>query len=390
MAAGLFLAALALLPWATLPAFPWLHPRAQWSDLVFAAAALLWGVDHVRAGTRPKVSLAAAGMALYLGMAALSFLHADPRPPSGAAKLLGMAMLVAWVLVTADLVPRIGMPAVAHTVAATTLATAAAALAGVGLFFVGVATPLVGTYGDLVPGAYARAQAALPHPNLLASFCVFAYGTITRDDAGLSPRLRRLTTAALGLTSLLTFSRGILALGLAMLFRYADTAPRRRRALGAAASLVMLFALLSGTNLAVDPTRPWEARFLETLSPRRQALVSSLETLRKHPWLGTGPGSSPGTKDGAPFDAHCTVLNVAATLGLPALLGFLIVPVALWRGRPRPTDLAIWGMLAGFALESLGHDIEDFRHLWVAFGLAAVGGDAGPSAVAPRANLSRV
>jgi hypothetical protein len=34
-------------------------------------------------------------------------------------------------------------------------------------------------------------------------------------------------------------------------------------------------------------------------------------------------------------------------------------------------------MLAGFALESLGHDVEDFRHVWIALGLAA----------APRATL---
>ena len=146
-------------------------------------------------------------------------------------------------------------------------------------------------------------------------------------------------------------------------------------------------AFLSWTNVAVDPTRPWEARVIETPSPRRQAFVSSLDTLRKHPLFGIGPGSSPGTSDGVPFDAHCTVLNVAASLGLPALVGLLLVPWGRWRDRPRPTDRATWGMLAGFALESLGHDVEDFRHVWVALGLAAVASAPGPAAVDRRATL---
>ncbi len=385
--AFLYVATLALLPWATVPPFPWLHPRAQWSDVVFAATTLLWVVDRARQRAWPKIGLAEMGMAMYLAMAVLSLLQADPRPSSGAAKLVGMAMLAALALITADLVPRIGFPAVAGTVAATAVVTAAVAVLGVGLFFAGVRSPFVGTYGDLTPGGYVRAQAALPHPNLLASFCVFAYGVVARDDAGLSPRLRKLTTAAIALMSLATFSRGILALGLAVLVRHAETPGRRRVAAIVAALFGLFLATLSWANVAVDPTRPWEARVLETHSPRRQALVSSLATLRAHPLLGTGPGRSPGTKDKAPFDAHCTVLNVAATLGLPALLGLLLIPLGRWRHRSRPTDRATWGMLAGFALESLGHDVEDFRHVWVAFGLAAVGNHRGPAEVGPRATL---
>jgi O-antigen ligase len=185
----------------------------------------------------------------------------------------------------------------------------------------------------------------------------------------------------------LTFSRGILALAIAALVRHAITPGRRFLAVFMAVLFGLFIAFLSWTNLAIDPTRPWEARLLETPSPRRQAFVSSLDSLRKHPLFGIGPGASPGTSDGVPFDAHCTVLNVAASLGLPALFGLLLVPWGRWRDRPQPTDRATWGMLAGFALESLGHDIEDFRHVWVAFGLAAVGSAPGPAPVGPRATL---
>jgi hypothetical protein len=348
---------------------------------------VFWVIDRVKSGARPRLGLAEAGMAIYLGTALLSLLHADPPPPSAGAKLLGMAMLVALAAVTADLVPRLGVVPVARTVALTTLATAGAAVAGVVLFQLGIPTAFVGTYGDLVPGPYARAQAGLIHPNLLASYCIFAYGLVTRDDASLSPLLRRLALGAVALTSVLTMSRGILALGLAVLVRHADTRPRRLRAAVAAVLLTALVAGLTATNLSLDPLHPADARVLETPSPRRQALATSLCTLARHPWLGTGPGSSPGTRDGEPFDAHLTVLNVAATLGLPALLGLALVPVGLWRRRSRPTDLATWGMLAGMALESLAHDIEDFRHVWVAFGLAAADLGADRSTSGPRATL---
>jgi hypothetical protein len=371
LAAVLYLVALVLLPWATVPRFPWLHEHAQWSDAVFAAAALVWALARAREGGWPKPSLFHLGLAVYLGAAALSLAHADPRPPAGLAKLLGMAMLVTLSVVTADLLPRLGAAAVARAVAATSLLTSVAAVVGVGLWEAGVSTFLVGTYGDLQPGAYARAQAALIHPNLLASFCVFGYGVASREDAALPPWLRRLTIAGLAVASLLTLSRGLLALGLAVLVRHADSAPRRRRAALAAAFLVAVVLTLSWLNLKIDPTRPLAAHLDDAPSPRRQALVSSFATLLAHPLLGTGPGTSPGRRDGAPFDAHCTPLNVAATLGLPALAGFLLVPLAAWRARPRPTDRATWGMLAAFALEGLGHDVEDFRHLWIAFGLAA-------------------
>ncbi len=355
--------------------------------MVFAGAVLLWVVGRARERSWPRIGVAGIGMAVYLGMAALSLLLADPRPERGGAKLIGLAMLVGLCVVTADLVPRIGFPAVARTVLLTTLVTSVLALIGVGLFYAGVRSPFVGTYGDLTPGAYARAQAALPHPNLLASFCVFAYGCVTRADAGLSRGWRRLAIMAVTLTSLSTFSRGILALAIAALVRHALTPGRRFFAVIIAVLFGLFMAFLSWTNLALDPTRPWEARFLETPSPRRQGIVSSLATLRAHPLLGIGPGGTTGTSQGAPFDAHCTVLNVAASLGLPALAGLLLIPWGRWHERARPTDRATWGMLAGFALESLGHDIEDFRHVWVAFGLAAVGRAAGPAAVDPRATL---
>src|SRR6266571_5190697 len=381
-AAGLlYLAALALLPWATRPRFPWLHAHAQWSDAVFAAAALLWGMDRLQRRPLFEPRLVHLGLAVYLGAAALSLLLAAPRAETGPAKLLGMAMLVALTLVTADLAQRPGMAAlIARTVAVTALLVAVAAVAGVALARLGIRTVLVGTYGDLAPGAYARAQAGFIHPNLLASFCIFAAGVVGREDAALPRGLRRLALGALFVAVLLTFSRAILGFGLATLIRRASTPGRRRLAAAYAVASLGVVVGLSAVHLSLDPARPLDARLLDDASPRAQAFVTAWAALRAHPWLGTGPGTSPALKDGLPFDAHCTPLNVAATLGLPALAGFALIPFALWRARGRPTDRATWGMLAGLALDGLAQDVEDFRHLWIAFGLA----DAGRANLKPR------
>jgi hypothetical protein len=54
------------------------------------------------------------------------------------------------------------------------------------------------------------------------------------------------------------------------------------------------------------------------------------------------------------------------------LVTFTALFVILWRKRRLPVDLALWGGLAGLAVDALAQDIEDFRHLWVLIGLAGV------------------
>jgi len=374
LAGLLFLATLALLPWGGIVRFRWLHENAQWSDALFALAALAWVAGLLATRRLPRVRMVHAGLALYLGWAALSLLAAEPRPAAGPAKLLGVAMLVALAVVTSEMMARPGMPAaVARTITATSLLTAVAAAVGVALSYFGHITPLVGTCGDLLPGPLSRAEGGFPHPNLLASWCVFASGVAAREDAGLSRRWRRVAQAALALTVLLTTSRAILAFGLSAAIRGATTPLRRRLVLVLAVLLVVVMAALTVSNVLVNPLRPWEARLSDEPSPRLQAALTSLHTLALHPLLGTGPGTSPGYRGRLPFDAHLTPLNVAATLGLPALLGLALAVFSLWRARSRPTDRATWGMLAGLGLDGLGQDIEDFRHVWVALGLADAG-----------------
>jgi hypothetical protein len=368
----LYIAALALLPWTWFPPFPWLHEHAQWSDVLFAAAAALWTVEQWRLRRIPRLRPAIAAIALYFLFALLSFLLTNPDQAASAWKLLGIAELCALAFITSDIAARpCAGRAIAWAVAATSIVTAAAAVAGLLLFYAGVETRLIGTYGDLEPSRwYARAQAGFFHPNLLASFSIFASAIIARTAAGLPARLRRTALAALWLTVFLTFSRGILAFLLAAAVR----SPRINRSRSLVYTLIAVtlavMATLSVWNLKVNPATPLDIQFDSQPSSRREAATSSLETLVAHPLTGSGPGTQPGSYRGGPFDAHSTPINIAATLGLPALIVFTSLVVILWRTRKRPTDLALWGGLAGLALDALAQDVEEFRHVWIMLGLA--------------------
>lgn len=373
---ALTLATLALLPWSWFPPFPWLHVHAQWSDALFAAAALCWLLDRWQPGGRPtwpRLRPAHLAMASYLGWAALSFCFAAPVRPPGAGKLLGMAELVALAVVTAELAGRPGVLArMARVVAWNSLAIAAAAAVGLALFYRGIPTLLIGTFGDL-PAApwYARVQAGMTHPNLLASYGLFAAALIAHEEAELPPALRRAALAATALTVLLTFSRAVLGFILGAVIRAVRTPRQRLAALLLAAASAAVILALSFRNLQLDPARPLPVRMVaDPPASRREGFASAWRTLARHPRWGSGPGSSPGARWGAPFDAHCTPLNVAATLGLPALGALVALMVMLWRGRDRPTDRATWSGLAGLGLDALASDVEDFRHLWVLIGLA--------------------
>jgi hypothetical protein len=381
LARVLYLATLALLPWAALVPFRRLHESALWTDVLFLLATILWAAALLRDGRLPRVRAVHAGLAAYLGWGLVSLAAASPRPEAGHAKLLGMAMLAALFVVTSDLMARPGMPrAVGWTIAATSLLAAAASVVGVALSAFGRITPLVGTCGDLLPGPLSRAQAGFPHPNLLASYCVFAFGAVEREDAGLPRAWRGVVRAALAVTVLLTTSRAILGFALAAAIRWAATPARRRFAAALAVALVLVMAGLTVVNVTFSPLRPWDVRELPGPSTRLEAAATSLAALAAHPLVGSGPGTSPGRRGALPFDAHLTPLNVAATMGLPALVALAFVVLALWRARSRPTDLATWGMLAGLGLDGLGQDVEDFRHVWLALGFADASRRGAPEA----------
>jgi hypothetical protein len=371
-AGALYVVAVAMLPWQWFPPFPWLHQHAQWGDVASAAAFVAWGIERARERPAWRPSPFQLACCVYLAFSAASLFLGNPQWREGLPKLLGVGELVALAVMGSDLAERLS-PWLARVVAANAVLVFAACVLGLVLNARGVETLLVGTYGELVPSpVYGRVEAGMFHPNLLANYCIFAAAVVAKRRDSLPKRLQSVARVALGVTVLLTFSRALLGFALAACWRCEGLRRRRWPLIALTVGSVLVVALLTRYNLVLDPTHPFAARLEDPVDwGRWLTLKPALTTMAHRPLFGCGLGRSPAEHDGVVFDAHLTPLNIAATLGLPALAAAAAVVVLAWRGRPRPTNVALWSGALGIALDALAGDVEDFRHVWVLLGLLA-------------------
>lgn len=372
-----YLLAVGLLPFRWLSPIAGIQQHAEWSDLLIAISALLWLGQRRRIGElgqayrRWQLPLAA-----YLGLACISAAVLVPAYGGSRTDLVLMAELAVFAILTADFAAEpVRRRLLVRVIVVSAMVTVALGAIGLILFYAHVRSGLTGVYGEqLTPSnIYTRIRAGLQSPPLLASFCIFASGLAASEDAGLSRRLRITTQICLGLLCAATVSRGLIGFLLAAILRGVAGWPRRRRLFVIATATVAAVGIIGFLTVGrLHVTAGGHAKVTYTVPDpgnRREAFSTSLTTLAHHPLFGVGPGALPGVNAGQPFRAHFTPLNIAATLGVPALVAFLSMLWLLWRDRRRPTDLALWGALAGMALDGLAQDIDHFRHLWVMFGL---------------------
>jgi hypothetical protein len=180
---------------------------------------------------------------------------------------------------------------------------------------------------------------------------------------------------------LLTLSRAaigfVAALAIRAGYRHRASRGARIAAVAFVAVCIASIAALTAGRLHLDPSDPSTASYtVPDPHNRREAMDTSLDTLAEHPVVGEGPGSLTGQNRGVPFRAHLTPLNIAATMGLPALAAMALLIATLWRNRARPTPITTWSGMAGLGIDSLAHDVDHFRHVWVMVGLADA--DRGP------------
>ena len=374
--------ALYLLALATI-GFKWLSPlssfqeTAGWTDVLVALAALAWLGEVARARSWPRPRLFHLALALWIAAGLLSLAFADAKGTGARNVLLMLELAVLAVLTSEFGSDRRGLRAIVVVIAGVSLVTAALAGLGLALFYAGESTSLIGAYGEqfIESDSYARVTGGFASPALLASFCVFASAVVAREDSPLSPRVTTLIQAALSGVVLLTFSRGasafFMAMGIRAAYHRLDLRAARRVAVLLVGTAVAILAVLSVGRLHLDPTRPSTVSY-EVPDPgnRRQAFDTGLDTLADHPVAGKGPGTYVSLNRGYPFRAHFTPLNVAATMGLPALAALVVLVLVLWRERRRPTPIATWSGLLALAVDGLAQDIEHFRHVWVMVGLA--------------------
>ena len=389
-------AAVAWLAGVALLAFRWGSPlsrvysNAILADAVFGVAVLVFALDRFEARRWPRPRPWHAWLAAYVAWTAVAALAAPDRTLALKTLLLVIELALLAAL-TAELasersVPRLLARVTLAAVAFTTLL----AVAALALFYAGHRTGLLGAYGEqFTPSnSYTRVRAGFESPPLLASWCIAASAILAWEPGELPRRWRIAGQVALTFLVLATLSRAALPFAAALVIRWAYGAAKPRRRLIAGASVtavVAILALLTIGRLHVDVAHPSSSTY-EVPDPgnRREAAVTSWHTFTAHPVVGNGPGSNPGRNRGLPFRAHLTPLGIAATAGLPALLALVGMSVALWKGRRRPTDIAIWSGLLALMLDGLAQDIDHFRHVWLLIGLAAVTTVRRPEVVSSR------
>ncbi len=370
---ALFLAALATLPFRWLSPLGSVYERAGWVDVFIAGAVVLWLAERAeawRAGERPRPRPWHWALAAYVLLAFISAAFSDDRSGALTNALLTAELALVAVL-TADFAADMRRrAAIAIVVLAGALITAALAAVGLTLFYAGVRTGLLGGYGDLVASDfYARVSAGFHSPPLLASYCIFASAVVAMRGNGLSAPWRHSAQVALAAVVISTFSRAVIGFFAALLTRLA--AEQRVRSLRIAAAGAVVGATVAMAMLTIEPTSLAGGIARERFGYRHDSVSSSWRTLGDHPIVGIGPGELPGIGRGVPVRAHLTPLNIAATLGIPALVALILTVALVWRERLRPTDVALWAGLLGLAIDGLGQDIDHFRHAWVLLGLAA-------------------
>ncbi|HEX5058600.1 MAG TPA: hypothetical protein VFV99_04530 [Kofleriaceae bacterium] len=357
--------------------FPPLPIRgAQLSDGIAGLGAPLVLATTLRIGgwsalvPSRAATVAAVGYALF---ACVSFATAG----GSAMRLLGYVWLVGFGFAVsvagqdADVAQRLRR---ALIVAA--LIGAVTGLVGAVLFWTGKPTGLLNIAGDLVPGNYPRIRGTLGRANALAG--LLATGLLLVGDV---PRRWRVPVAiVLAVALVFTFSRSWIALGASGAVWWLALTPKHTRMRDIAAVLVVLATIavmlaVSWLEIRVDPTRPFATTIGDGVGTRWIHLNDALSTISAHP-LGVGPGRA-ATYNG--WDAHFSPINIAAVIGIPAAIAFVVLfALALVRSirAARDGDIVFRGVAAAlvlFGIDALARDIEDQRALWVLLGLALVG-----------------
>ena len=349
----LLAAGIALISVATWPVLP--VRGAQLSDLVCAAGAALV------LAMRPPPLARMVGLGSYALAACLA--------GGSLVRLAGYGWVVVLALAVSVAEPRL----VRRALVVAALIGALTGLAGAVLYFAGKPTGLLNIAGDLVPGNYPRIRGTMMRANALAGLlatALFFLGDVPR-------RWRIAATATLLLALVFTFSRTWIALAAAAAVAWLALHDRHTRGRDLAAAAVVALAIavmlaVSWLNIRLDPTRPWDIEIVAGAGTRWIHLRDALATIAAHP-LGVGAGGT-ATADG--WDAHFTLANIAALVGIPAALAITgIVSHALVRAiraarGGNGSARAIAATLLLFCLDALARDIEDQRALWVVVGLA--------------------
>jgi hypothetical protein len=374
------LACFALIACAATAGIDWPAPagaeRVRYADLFAAAAALAFALSWVGRES-PAAWLRREGPRLWvggalgaaLGLAAWTALSAFAHGAGGSTALGALELAVVFGLAAA----LGGETAVRDRVLQAWMVGAAVAcavgLAAAGMVVAGMdPAPLHAGGGELGLGFR---PAGLCRTGMLAAWSLVPAVLLWLDGARLAGRARLPLLALLGTTLALTLTRTLLAVPFALLLA------SRRRGLRLAGGALLAAAALASLRIDVHGSAEPGIRW--------RIAASALERAAAHPLLGVGPDAG-AARAGWPrstdprytWDAHSTLLDVAATRGLPAAALFTAAAALAWRASRRApadsTQLALRAGLGAVLFDALTIDAADFRHLWLLLGLFAARG----------------
>jgi len=367
------LSQLALLAFVALMAVDVPRPFASvtFADLAMLLATVAWGVQWIaRSVELPSGAVLPCALGYLACAAASAIAHR-----SGGWKVIGLCELTAVLVVTSSLTEDEAF----RRRVVRVWCVAAAGLCVVGLGVAGLAlagvdpSPLYAGGGEL---SLAIRPAGLCRSGMLAEVALVPLVVLLLDGERWFARTpRRILLAILATATALTLTRTLLAVAVGLLVAHGLRS--RRWALPAVGIALLVGFAFASVRLDVhgagEPGIRW------------RIARSALDNAAAHPLIGLGPGASPAeagwphaTDPPVVWDAHSTVLDIAATLGLPALLAFLALLVVILRA---PTsELALRAALFATFFDALTIDVEDFRHVWLLFGLLCATRPTRPSA----------
>jgi len=401
-----------LIPFPRITRLPQL-PFIQISDLVLLVAVVCLGVGRLRTGLHHRAAYRfLLPLGLYVTAGALSLIN-TPHLMHGVTKLVGIASLLAAFFAVAEVGSEpVGLnKLVTAWLAATVVSTVLSCVGVVAFYVIGADTSLVRlvqfNYGSLPAAHYPRISGFYPNANMYCNYLIVSAGILVWQWQ----RVRKLATwlpwvllVMIAISALFTVSTGAggfaIAVG-AWLWYQRKELPSLVRKLTplvlagcvigalfmALVTILMIVPAGHGVHLFGPFNLIWEP------SGRLAGWISVVDTIRHHPWLGSGVGepvahfvhrwASQGVLGGAAertyhLEAHNIWLGLWGQMGILGITAFALFCLRMVRltrpgraGDLRPVAIPMFAVFAGAVLyHGLFGSIEDARHLWIFFGLA--------------------
>lgn len=379
------------------------------TDFIFLLAFGFWLIAALRGETKLRYGKLYFFLAFY-GFALTVSTVFSSRPEQSIYKLPGAFYLISLCVLTFNLAQSAEFfKRITQAWLFGTGLTILASLAGFVLFYAGYKTEannyFLSHFGSLPAGNYPRIHALFANANMMCDFLnVSVMLAVLAARIGWVGKIwARILYLGIGFAAFFTLSPGLGGLFLSLgVWLWANLRSAGRKTFAVSACFLgIILALAFFAAALVSPDTPntnqdFELPFVEKkFEPSSRVLIwqSSLETVRKFPFLGRGTGTDVASVEYTTLsgdsqfltDAHNVWLSVFGQLGFfgfvafASLCAFLLSRCKFLLADNAEKSLVRLALscafLGAFWYQSWQGSFEDARHLWILFGLLANAGE---------------